>query len=122
MAHRTTLHRITRYLLVWYAAFLGVAVLSPVFQPMDLQAICSAASTPGTDAGEAGDTPPPAGHHHAVNCPLCLPLLAPPLARWPALPGALPLAAAPRPARDPVWVSTVPEHLPARGPPAAVLG
>lgn len=122
MAHRTTLHHITRYLLAWYVVFLGVAVLSPVFQPMDLQAICSAADTPRAAAGDANDTPAPAGHHHAVNCPLCLPLLAPPLANWPTLPGALPLAAVQLPARDPVWASTVPEHLPARGPPATVLG
>ncbi len=122
MAHRTTLHRLTRYLLAWYLAFLGVAVLSPVFQPMDLQAICGAASAPKVDAGDGNDTPAPAGHHHAVNCPLCLPLLAPPLASGSALPGVPPRVAVRLPAHVPVWASAMPERLSARGPPSVVLG
>jgi hypothetical protein len=87
MAHRLTLQRFARFLLAWYVAFVGVGTLSPLFKPVDLMLVCSASGAPGTDAGDPATTPAPAGHRHAIDCPLCLPLMAPPLARWSALPG-----------------------------------
>lgn len=77
-------HRLTRFVLVWLALFMGVAVASPILNPDSVQLVCTSggsvklvtAQVDGQDASDNG---------HGLHCPLCLPLLAPPAAAAPAL-------------------------------------
>jgi hypothetical protein len=118
---RTRTTRIaTRFLLVWFALFVGVASASPWVRADRLEIICTGAGS-GTQLVDTGDAADARMGGHGLECALCLPVGAPPpaaagLAR--ALPqpdtrSFLPAASAhlPRPAAAP---------LPARGPPSFV--
>lgn len=110
---------LARPVLAWFVLFLAVSVASPLVRPVDLEVVCSAAGEMkllplGADAGAGA----PAGLH-LLDCPACLPLLAPPSVASvglgsQALPPALQMALATRHA---VFPSAAP--LPARGPPSA---
>ncbi len=68
---------IARFVLVWFALSIGVAIASPAIQPQKLQLVCSAAGAVKivADAGDDGTgTPLP----HTLDCPLCAVLSAPP--------------------------------------------
>jgi len=75
-------HLITRFVLVWFALFVGVAVASPLVKPEAVQLVCSAiggvklvqVDTAGVDVDGA------VAAHTALDCPACLPLIAPPAA------------------------------------------
>jgi hypothetical protein len=74
-------HSLTRHVLVWFAVFVGVAVASPLVKPEAVQLVCSAIGglkLVQTDA--AGDESSGAALHTALDCPACLPLIAPPAA------------------------------------------
>ncbi len=70
-------HAIARFLLVWFALSIGVAIASPAIKPQKMQLVCSAAGAiqvlvePG-DEGGSGPLP------HTLDCPLCAVLSAPP--------------------------------------------
>ncbi len=109
--------RLTRFMLVWFALFIGVAAASPLVKPQAAQMICS---TMGgvqwvlTDDG--GDTP--VASADGMDCPLCTHVSAP-LAS--AMVGFVPvssLAHAMRPLATAhiAWLTGTP--LPPRGPPA----
>ena len=74
-------HRLTRFVLVWFALFVGVAVASPLVKPEAVQLVCTAmggvklvqVDVAGSDVGAAAA-------HTALDCPACLPLIAPPVA------------------------------------------
>jgi hypothetical protein len=74
-------HRLTRFVLVWFALFVGVAVASPLVKPEAVQLVCTAiggvklvqVDVAGSDVGAAAA-------HTALDCPACLPLIAPPAA------------------------------------------
>lgn len=69
--------RIARLVLVWLGLSLGVAIASPWVRPAGFAMVCSASGAlqlaAFEDAPEAGAT-----GTGALDCPLCLPLLAPP--------------------------------------------
>lgn len=72
-------HRLTRFVLVWFALFLGVAVASPLIHPESLQLVCTSAGNvklvvAATDGSDGADT------SQNLDCPLCLPMAAPPVA------------------------------------------
>jgi hypothetical protein len=75
-------HLITRFVLVWFALFIGVAVASPLVKPEAVQLVCSAiggvklvqVDTAGVDVDGA------VAAHTVLDCPACLPLIAPPAA------------------------------------------
>jgi hypothetical protein len=74
-------HRLTRFVLVWFALFVGAAVASPLVKPETVQLVCSAmggVKLVQTDA--AVDESSGAALHTALDCPACLPLIAPPAA------------------------------------------
>jgi hypothetical protein len=74
-------HRLTRFVLVWFAVFVGVAVASPLVKPQAVHLVCSAiggVKLVQTDA--ADDVVGGAALRTALNCPACLPLIAPPAA------------------------------------------
>lgn len=71
-------HRLTRLVLVWFAVFVGAAVASPLIKPEAVHLVCSAiggVKLVQTDA--AGDESSGAALHTALDCPACLPLIAP---------------------------------------------
>ena len=107
---------LVRLVLAWFALSLGVAVASPLVNPVGMQLVCSTGGAikliaPSDDGGQ-----PVAGH--TLDCPLCISIDAPPVAKQGLSDAALPPAAA---------VSSIPSGriallagapLPARGPPA----
>lgn len=68
-------HLLTRFVLVWFALFIGVAVASPWVKPQETQMVCSAMGMKMVDAQASGDQTPPGS---GMDCPLCLPVAAPP--------------------------------------------
>lgn len=105
-----------RFVLLWFALSIGVAIASPLIKPQAMELICTSAGATQllvkTDEGVKDMS------GHTLDCPLCATLSAPPpVARQPAQPaqplghGLQSLPAAHVPAR-----SAAP--LPARGPPA----
>ena len=71
-------HRLTRLVLVWFAVFVGAAAASPLVKPEAVHLVCSAiggVKLVQTDA--AGDESSGAALHTALDCPACLPLIAP---------------------------------------------
>ena len=74
-------HRFTRFVLVWFALFVGVAVASPLVKPEAVHLVCSAiGDVKLVQVDAAGDDVDGARAHTALDCPACLPLIAPPMA------------------------------------------
>lgn len=113
---------VTRFVLVWFALSLGVAIASPLVKPQGMQLICSAAGTLKIVA-TTGDAATPDGPAttlagHTLDCPLCANVGAPPPLAPAAFSATTPQAyALPVPQTvHPVAHDGAP--LPARGPPA----
>jgi len=107
-------------MLVWFALSIGVAVAAPVVNPQALTLICSAAGNVKFVAQASGDNPdgtPTGMQGHTLDCVMCLPGGAPPLASW--TPATGPVARSPQPASPPEHVPTrFANAASARGPPA----
>ncbi len=74
-------HRLTRFVLVWFALFVGVAVASPLVKPEAVHLVCSAmGGVKLVQADAAGAEVDGVVAHTALDCPACLPLIAPPVA------------------------------------------
>lgn len=110
-------HLIARFVLVWFALSVGVAVASPLVKPQAMELVCSSAGVMKlvftTDDG-ARDAASP-----ALDCPLCAATSAPPppLARLATGP-AQPLAYRPQGIAAAPLAALTAAPLPARGPPA----
>jgi hypothetical protein len=109
---------LARLVLAWFALSIGAAVASPVVQPRALELLCT-----GTGAVKLmvqGDDGQPAPAGHALDCPLCAALSAPPPAARNAVPTEPQAQAAPgqRSVRASPLLAPPP---PARGPPAAAV-
>ena len=110
-------HLLTRFVLVWFALSIGVAIASPIVKPQALQLICSGAGVMKvlvqTDEGSKEVS------SFTSDCPLCATNSAPP-------PPTARLTAEPHQALAHVLQSIPAAHiasltaapLPARGPPA----
>jgi hypothetical protein len=112
-------HLIARFVLVWFALSLGVAIASPMVNPHSVQLVCSGMGSMKVISADAAGKTTPAGSH-TLDCPLCASISAPPPLGIIGLSAAAPLAHS-VPARDtgsftPV-LATPP---PARGPPSLV--
>ena len=107
--------RLTRFVLVWFALFIGVAVASPLVQPRSLQMVCSAMGGMKMVLDDASDTPVVSG---GMACPLCTQITAPgtPVALSLEVANHLAHALRPIPSAHIAWLSGSP--LPPRGPPA----
>lgn len=105
-----------RSVLAWFALSLGVAIASPMVSPQAMELVCSSAGVMKvvvkTDDGaqEMGST--------HLDCPMCMPLVAPPpVALAAAAPPLSPLAYALRPIIAARIAAATAAPLPARGPP-----
>ena len=111
-----SLRWLARLVLAWFVVSMGVAVASPLVNPQAMELICSGSGSikllVHTDDG-LQETP-----SHALDCPLCVHVGAPPPASQAALPVAHPLAHALRPIPAAHIAARTAAPLPPRGPPA----
>jgi hypothetical protein len=74
-------HRLTRFVLVWFALFVAAAVASPLVKPEAVHLVCNAiGGVKLVQVDAAGADVDAAVAHSALDCPACLPLIAPPVA------------------------------------------
>jgi hypothetical protein len=109
---------IARFMLVWFALSIGVAIASPMVKPQGMQLVCSGAGVMKVIvAGEDGKA---SSISHTLDCPLCASISAPPPMAFAALPAMAPrVAAVPQKGTDAIFfVLAAPP--PARGPPALI--
>ncbi len=112
-------HQIARFVLVWFALSIGVAIASPIVKPQAMELVCSGAG--GVTVLVKTDDGTQAVIGLTLDCPLCAPNSAPPpavarLSAEPLQPLALVLQSFPSARRAPP--SAAPP--PARGPPTLV--
>ncbi|RSZ41205.1 MULTISPECIES: DUF2946 family protein [unclassified Variovorax] len=108
-----------RWVLLWFALSLGVAVASPVVHPQTVELVCSnAGSVKAIVHTDDGAQELGAGH---MDCPLCVLNAAPP-ATTPAveLPVLVPLARAVQSIPSTRITVATAAPLPARGPPPLI--
>jgi hypothetical protein len=112
-------HRLARFVLVWFALSLGVAIASPLVKPQNVQLVCSASGSVKIIAdGGDGDT---GALRNTLDCPLCAAVGAPPPQTFvPVLAPATGLGyALPQPIDAPD-ARRASSPFPPRGPPASV--
>ena len=111
---------IVRWMLVWFALSIGVAVAAPVVNPQALTLICTTAGNVKFVAEPAGDNTDGLAsgmQAHLLDCVMCLPAGAPPVTS--AVLHADPAARSPQPAIRPERVpARFANAASARGPPA----
>lgn len=73
---RRTKH-LARFVLAWFVCALGVAVASPLIQTQEFTLVCSDVGTVKLQAVSDDRVAPRIDH--ILDCPLCLPLFAPPV-------------------------------------------
>lgn len=109
-------HTLARFVLVWFALAVGVAIASPIVKPQSLELICSAGGTVKLMVtGDDGAAQPTA---HTLDCPLCMISSAPPPVVYLQVEPQQPLAHALRPIPAAHIAGRTAAPLPARGPPA----
>jgi hypothetical protein len=110
-------HRITRFMLVWFALSLGVAIASPLVNPQSTELICSGSGVMKMLVKNA-DGSSTEVVARMLDCPMCATLAAPPPIQNNFAPPVQPLGHAlqPIPAAHIAAITGAPP--PARGPPA----
>ena len=110
-------HYLARFVLVWFALFLGVAIASPIVNPNPTQLVCSASGT--MKVVSAGDDVDGTVAGHTLECPLCTGtgIDAPPSLALVDFVLAQPLAYAVQSIASARIASATTAPLPARGPP-----
>lgn len=108
-------HLLARFVLVWFALFIGASVASPLVKPQETQMVCSVMGMKMVDADGSGD---PAQTGNSMDCPLCAHVVTPPvpMAVHFDVSSALAYALRPIAAAHIAWLTGSP--LPPRGPPA----
>lgn len=107
---------VTRFVLVWFALSIGVAIASPIIKPRAIELICSGSGAMKVLVKTDDGTLEPSGH--TLDCPLCAPSSAPPPAARQAAQAAQALAYMPRSIPATRMASRTAAPLSARGPPA----
>lgn len=107
---------LVRLVLAWFVLTLGAASAAPMVQPVAMALVCSEGGAKVVLVDQDGAAVHAKGH--TLDCPLCLPAVAPPLLASPCVPPPQPAAVALQlPAVSHVAV-TAGAPLPPRGPPA----
>ena len=109
---------ITRLVLVWFALFIGAAIASPMVKPVSGQMVCSAmGGMKMVVDGEDGKAAQPSA---SMDCPLCAPVITPPMPQAHGFepPSTLAHALQTLPAAHIAGITGAP--LPPRGPPALI--
>ena len=109
-------HLLARFVLVWFALFIGVAIASPLVKPQAMELICSSMGmmkiqVQGDDGSSDLST-------QTLDCPLCATSSAPPPVAPLAAEPVLPLAHVLRSIPSAILAALTAAPPPARGPPA----
>jgi hypothetical protein len=110
--------QLSRFVLVWFALSVGVAIASPVLSPKGMDMVCTGTGTMklvvlGDDDATVSSL--------TLDCPLCASVSAPPPALSAALTQPSPLAHAVQPIAAAHIAALTAPPLPSRGPPALFL-
>ncbi len=109
-------HLLARFVLVWFALFIGVAIASPLVKPQAMELICTGMGMMKIQV--QGDDGSPDLTPKTLDCPLCAASCAPPpmatLAPEPVSPLAYVLQSIP----SAIIAALTAAPPPARGPPA----
>jgi hypothetical protein len=107
---------LARFVLVWFALSIGVAIASPIVKPQGMELICSGAGEMKLLVKTDDGTQPVSGH--TLDCPLCASISAPPPVVCMTVEPFQPLAHVLQstPAAHIALLTAAP--LPARGPPS----
>ncbi len=110
------LRHLTRFVLVWFALSLGVAMASSLVAPKATEWVCTSAGILKIVDVDGNDSAAPS--HGTMDCALCLPVVLPPApVRLQPAPVS-PLAHALQPVAAAHIASATAPPLPSRGPPA----
>lgn len=108
--------RLTRFVLVWFALALGVAMASPLVAPKAVDLVCSTNGVVKLVSSDDDQQAQPKGQ--CLDCPLCMSLAFPPAPVTVSLAKPSPLAHALHPIAAAHIASATAPPLPSRGPPA----
>lgn len=114
--------QLTRFVLVWFALSVGVAVASPLVHPTAMDWVCTSTGAMKLVMSDADNSDGQLSSadrvtHHTLDCPLCTSIVAPPPALRTGLSQPSPLAYALQPTVAAHIASVTAPPLPSRGPP-----
>ena len=109
-------HQLTRFVLVWFALALGVAMASPLVSPKSIDMVCASGGVMKLVVTDEGDEAQAA--NPSLDCPLCMGLAFPPAPVAAASIKPSPLSHALQPIAAAHIASATAPPLPSRGPPA----
>ena len=115
--------QLTRFVLVWFALSMGVAIASPVVNPQGMDLVCTSTGSMKlvVQGQDNGDGEAATASSHTLDCPLCASMSAPPPALNTSLTQPSPLAHALQPLVAAHIAAITAPPLPSRGPPALFL-
>jgi hypothetical protein len=108
--------QLTRFVLVWFALALGVAMASPLVLPKSIAVVCSSGGIMKLVASDGGDEAQPT--NASMDCPLCMSVAFPPAPLALQVVKPSPLSHALQPIAAAHIASATAPPLPSRGPPA----
>jgi hypothetical protein len=114
---RHALH-ITRFVLVWFALSVGVAIASPIVNPHGMDLVCTSTGSMKLVVQSDDET---VASSHTLDCPLCASTSAPPPVFNTTLTQPSPLAHVTRPIAAAHMAAITAPPLPSRGPPELFL-
>lgn len=115
MQYLRNAHYLARFVLVWFALFLGAAIASPIVNPQNTQLVCSSTGTMKfVSAGDVANEP---AAEHKLECPLCTGFGAPPPLSLVSFEPVQPVGYVLQSIASTHIVSATAAPLPARGPP-----
>ena len=114
---RQAIH-ITRFVLVWFALSIGVAIASPVLNPKGVDMVCTGTGVMKLVVQGDDDSTASA---KTMDCPLCMSITPPPPEFNTTLTQPSPLAHAVQPIAAAHIAAITAPPLPSRGPPALSL-
>lgn len=112
-------HTLAKFILVWFALSIGVAIASPLVKPQAIDLVCVGGG--GIKLLVKSDDGKASPQTHTLDCPLCASLSAPPPVVQQHVDSAQPLAYALRSIPSARIAERTAAPLPARGPPAFFL-
>jgi hypothetical protein len=110
------LRHLTRFVLVWFALSLGVAMASSLVAPKATELVCTSGGMLKLVTLDGTDSAAPS--HGQLDCALCLPMALPPAPCAVPLVQVSPLSHALQPVAAAHIESATAPPLPSRGPPA----
>ena len=112
------LRHFTRFVLVWFAMSLGVAMASSLVAPKATEMVCTSGGMLKIVALDGNDSAAPSHEH--MDCALCAPMALPPAPCAVQLVQVSPLAHVLQPVAAAHIASATAPPLPSRGPPASL--